>query len=294
MKIPDVMNIPASVRAFAVIHHAQSKFKSRFNYEANLDLFTEALMNNFSMQPLKSVEGLACNMCLADIVRSEDQSVEPLRFTLMSLVSHFKEVHAGKPRNTAAAPGVASPPLLANWTTDMVALPPDEEIAALVDVPGMNDERLRFVADAFPELLPRRMPPSGKRRRSDDEEAPRPARNAKGKRKRSMPSEITEPNDTSDMPVVLDQYMEPTTGLRAASYDPLRRSPLSHPPVGDDEYDPRRPALESDIQHARPHRRHASPRFQEEEYYVEPRRYVSDLPVCSLQQFQWSYTDLRT
>jgi len=294
MKIPDVMNIPASVRAFAVIHHAQSKFKSRFNYEANLDLFTEALMNNFSMQPLKSVEGLACNMCLADIVRSEDQSVEPLRFTLMSLVSHFKEVHAGKPRNTAAAPGVASPPLLANWTTDMVALPPDEEIAALVDVPGMNDERLRFVADAFPELLPRRMPPSGKRRRSDDEEAPRPARNAKGKRKRSMPFEITEPNDSSDMPVVRDQYMEPTIGLRAASYDPLRRSPLSHPPVGDDEYDPRRPALESDIQHARPHRRRASPRLQEEEYYVEPRRYVSDLPFCSLQQFPWSYTDLRT
>jgi len=286
MKIPDVMNIPASVRAFAVIHHAQSKFKSRFNYQANLDLFTEALMNNFSMQPLKSVEGLACKMCLADLAQSEDQSVESLRFTLTSLVSHFKEAHAGKPKSTVITHGDASPPSFTNWTTDMVALPPDEDVAALVNVPGMNDERLRFVADAFPALLPKRIPPSGKRRRSEDEDVLRPARHAKGKRKKGMPYEITEPRDTSDTPLVQDEHLEPVTGVRLASYDPLRRSPLSLPPVGDNEYDPRRPALESETQYARPHHRHASPRLQEEGDYLESRRFVRYLLSSSPHRFR--------
>ncbi|KAL1651442.1 hypothetical protein SLS58_000782 [Diplodia intermedia] len=65
--------------------------------------------------------------------------------------------------DTAQAPGArdASPEPQLEWKRDMIELPDDSVVSALVQSPGMDDHKLRIIAEAFPTLFPSPLPHIG-------------------------------------------------------------------------------------------------------------------------------------
>ncbi|KAL1614606.1 hypothetical protein SLS56_012058 [Neofusicoccum ribis] len=158
-----VRDLPPSVRLSVVIYHILYHFNLRFGIEPSLDLFADALDSNHSMHPLNAVTGLRCKACALGFHNhaapfnssSSSHSSERNFSSLLSLILHFKSEHMER-----AAPGAhdVSPGPQLDWKKDMMELPDDSVISALVQSPGMDDNKLRIIADAFSTLFPSPLP----------------------------------------------------------------------------------------------------------------------------------------
>jgi hypothetical protein len=131
-------------------------------------------------------------------------------FQLSSLVTHFKIQHL--PQNPRM-----------DWTKDMIEQPDPEIVTTLIRSPGMDDEKLRLIAAAFPLSFTTPLPRIGEIRELET--------TGSGLANRLL-GKVTNTNQGSK---------KKKKGRNASSGTPAREQ--SEPLARDDEYDPRRPAF---------------------------------------------------
>ncbi|KAF2200406.1 hypothetical protein GQ43DRAFT_418066 [Delitschia confertaspora ATCC 74209] len=227
-----IKDLPNSVRVYVLVQRIISKFQLEFNHEPVLDHFIDAFANHQIPRGLKSASGLFCKSCQAEnfhqasrnyLPRSEDGRT----YTAPNLFSHFKNQH--QDYATIGAPyGNGQPPTCQDWKEDMIELPSDRVISGLLHAPGMNDEKLHMIATVFPTLFPTPLPRIGT---VDSSGIASPARSAtKG------PKEAAKPLEAS---AVSNGRSGPSSIASSSARSPPR---FTH---GEEEYDPRQPALPS-------------------------------------------------
>ena len=169
--ISGVKDLPGSVRIFVLIHHAALRYKERFSNEPTLAMFSDALINHMAMKPVKHVNGLVCKACNTPNgsgMSHHHQTYggapavgERRLYALSTLLGHFQNAHIDRARSySVLSYGTAAPRL--DWKVDMLELPERAAISGLVDAVGMDDQKLRLIADVFPDVFPRPLPVVGR------------------------------------------------------------------------------------------------------------------------------------
>ncbi|KAF2146521.1 uncharacterized protein K452DRAFT_241344 [Aplosporella prunicola CBS 121167] len=160
-----IRDMVPSVRLSVVIYHVLDRFNLRFGIQPSLDLLADALEDP-SMHPIKVANGLRCKACAMGsqshappFPSSSSQSAERNFSDFLLLIVHFKSFHTERvgPSGTY---NVSPGPQL-DWRKDMIELPDDDMISALIRSPGMDDHKLHIIADAFPMLFPTPLPHIG-------------------------------------------------------------------------------------------------------------------------------------
>jgi hypothetical protein len=142
------------VRMYTVLHHMVTRFMERYYHAPGLDLLTDALATNELMKPMKSTQTLACKTCTADqIDGTADQISYYARirkmklYNISALVTHFKLTH--------------QPDGVLSWDLNLIELPDNPLVGELIRTPGMDDNKLRLIAAAFPDAFPKPLPQIG-------------------------------------------------------------------------------------------------------------------------------------
>ena len=142
------------VRMQTVIHHVVTRFVERFAHVPNLDLLTDALATNELMKPIKTAQALACKTCTAEQTDGTANQISYYArirkmklYNISTLVTHFKLTH-----QTHGA---------LEWDRELIELPDTPLVGELIQKPGMDDNKLALIADAFPSAFPSPLPHIG-------------------------------------------------------------------------------------------------------------------------------------
>jgi hypothetical protein len=142
------------VRMQTVIHHVVVRFQERFGFKPHLDLLTDALATNNLMKPIKSTHALACKICTseqtdgtADQISYYARICKMKMYNISAIVTHFKLTH--------------QPHGVLEWERDLLELPDIPLVAELIRKPGMDDQKLALIAEAFPSAFPSPLPRIG-------------------------------------------------------------------------------------------------------------------------------------
>ncbi|KAL8766724.1 MAG: hypothetical protein Q9209_006593 [Squamulea sp. 1 TL-2023] len=245
-----IKDLPASVRIYVVIHNVASRCSAKFSTIPSLAMFLDGLDNNAQMRPVRSLNGLACKICVTQHSASyvtNPQSQPPAGdrklFTLPHLLNHFRNAHL-EGSEAFANPGSGPAGPRHDWTRDMIELPEGRLISNLVYSPGMDDNKLDLIAWVFPHVFPSPLPSLGTLRSSGvlrSTGAVPEIRNGASVRV-DYPSSLTDHKTiipTAKLRVDDSVYDRPSSTFRPASE-------LSRPsePPGEDEYDPHKPAYQ--------------------------------------------------
>ena len=232
-----VRELPGSVRVFVTIQHTVSRFNAEFRTEPSLSMFIDGLDHSAIMRPVRSINGLACRACnvlgfpKGMPLEIRGSIVGDYRlYTLPHLVNHFRASHSSESHNIFSLGSSHSP---TDWKLDMIDLPDKILISKLVHAQGMTESNLNLIASVIPTAFPF------------------PFTSAKGD-SRSDQHFKADP-DGAGMPLA------PKLDSMNINRDPLHEPRNDSPPTlidldpsihpgssklfGDDEYDPRRPAL---------------------------------------------------
>ncbi|KAL6720713.1 hypothetical protein ACLMJK_002638 [Lecanora helva] len=229
ISIGGVKDLPGSVRIFVVIQLTVSRFKLTFPNEPSLAMFIDGLDHNATMRPVRSVNGLGCKTCIQSGTGAK-------LFTLPHLVNHFRTVHVENPqvRGYPQAPDL-------DWKTDMIDLPDASIISKLVNAAGMTESKLALIASVFQGYFPNPLP----NLRGKTNTGPFPAfrgdldtvsRDSAGTLNRATNG--TSPGWGGSS---IDKFYEQPYSPSRPMYQDAASEPPE--PAGDDEYDPHRPAL---------------------------------------------------
>jgi hypothetical protein len=142
------------VRMQTVIHHVVTRFVERFAQVPDLDLLTDALATNELMKPIKSTHALACKICTSEqtdgtaVQISYYARIRKMKlYNISALVTHFKITH--------------QPHGALEWDRNLIELPDTPLVTELLRKPGMDDNKLALIADAFPSAFPSPLPHIG-------------------------------------------------------------------------------------------------------------------------------------
>ncbi|KAL8871148.1 MAG: hypothetical protein Q9174_002959 [Haloplaca sp. 1 TL-2023] len=239
-----IKDIPASVRIYVVIHHMAARFSEKFSTVPSLAMFLDGIDNNSQMRPVRSLNGLACKVCVTQqngLSASEYQiqahTGERRLYTLPHLLNHFRTAHL-EDSKAFENPHEGPDGPKNDWTRDMIELPETRLIADLVHSSGMDDNKLELIAWAFPRVFPSPLPKLGPLRSS----GPFPKTGEALDLSNAFPSAAAVFDRGSRSALSNGrgegQLLHQASGaLRSSS----RHSRPSEPP-GDDEYDPHKPA----------------------------------------------------
>jgi hypothetical protein len=153
-----IKDLPNSIRAHVLIYHVATTTQQQFNIDASVALFADGLNNHPQMKPMRGLNGLICKYCTNGGSRefgSPLRNSKPYGFS--ALLSHFQSMHMEHVKNgTATIPedSMAGP----DWKTDMISLPDLSSLKSLSQNPGMDDFKLRIIAQALPEAFPSSLP----------------------------------------------------------------------------------------------------------------------------------------
>ncbi|KAJ9648366.1 hypothetical protein H2199_001220 [Coniosporium tulheliwenetii] len=236
-----IKDFPQSVRVFVVIHHVISKFNARFGYEPSLDLFSDALATHQLMKPIKNARGLSCKTCIRHNQRpskgrqSQLSHLADKSYEFLSLISHFKFAHLEKVKPPRRGRGAVSQ---LKWAEDMIEIPDEVYIREILSVPGIGDDKIRAVVEVFPHLFASSPEPPAARNASGRDMARHDPYSDRGF-DQDLPLEAVHGSETR----VARPKVSPPRRRRDGSI-PSHDSPQSLPAVGEDEYDPRHPAID--------------------------------------------------
>jgi hypothetical protein len=142
--INPIKEIPGSVKVYTIIHHLLENSRANNENEPTLSMIIDGLSNNKEMRPARNINGLLCRACVLGLAGSKPNQPKK-HFSFPQLVNHFYTVHeqASSKNSSSYSP---------DWRKEMVELP---EISKLSHIfKGNDDQRLRLVTEAIPELLP--------------------------------------------------------------------------------------------------------------------------------------------
>ncbi|RDW88130.1 hypothetical protein BP6252_00162 [Coleophoma cylindrospora] len=141
-----VKEVPGSVKVYAILYHILKKSRAKYPGDPPLSMITDGLNNNKDMRQVRNVNGLLCRACVLGMAGSQGQ--ERKHFSFPQLVNHFRSVHeiAVVEKSLGHVP---------DWTRDMVELPNAAKLSAVARAPGLDDKKLRLLAEALPEIAPK-------------------------------------------------------------------------------------------------------------------------------------------
>ncbi|KAL9595283.1 MAG: hypothetical protein Q9219_006536 [cf. Caloplaca sp. 3 TL-2023] len=250
----NIRDFPASVRIYVVIHNMAARVSQKFSTIPSLAMFLDGLDNNAQMRPVRSLNGLACRICVtqyntpfASNLQSQPPASDRRLFTLPHLLNHFRTVHLKGPQAFASPNSGPNGPKH-DWTRDMIELPEIRLIADLVHSVGMDDTKLELIAWAFPHVFPSPLPRLAVLRHSglpsNYSETPlvsAPYHNDGYVQSRNFHPSVA-PSGSSKDRADERTYDRPQGANRSVS----RLSQPSEPP-GEDEYDPHKPAYQGNL-----------------------------------------------
>ncbi|KAG9234579.1 hypothetical protein BJ875DRAFT_461152 [Amylocarpus encephaloides] len=144
--INPIKEIPGSVKVYTIIHHLLVKSRAIFQDAPSLAMIIDGLATNKEMRPVRNINGLLCKTCSLGLTGSRANQ-QKKHFSFPQLLNHFHSVHElGSSRHG----GGYSP----DWTRDMVELPTITRLENIISGPRKDDQRLRMVIEAIPELNP--------------------------------------------------------------------------------------------------------------------------------------------
>ncbi|EED15957.1 conserved hypothetical protein [Talaromyces stipitatus ATCC 10500] len=149
-----IKDLPNSIRAHVVVYHVATTMELVLRTDVSIALFTDGLHNRPQMKPIRGLNGLACKSC-ADRGSSSELSSHPLHSRLYpfdALLSHFRSMHLQHVK-TGVATGFQEAISGRNWKTDMIALPDTSALKLLPHNPGMDNFKLRIIAQALPGVF---------------------------------------------------------------------------------------------------------------------------------------------
>ncbi|KAH9217244.1 hypothetical protein DL95DRAFT_386749 [Leptodontidium sp. 2 PMI_412] len=149
--IGSIKEVPGSLKVYTIIYHLLKRFRETYHEDPPLSMMVDGLSSNKDMRPVRNVNGLLCKACTLGMAGSLPGS-QKKHFSFPQLVNHFHTIHdLGLSKNYGV-------PL--DWTRDMVDLPDTAKLTAVVNAPGMNNEKLALFTEAVPEIIPAPRPAS--------------------------------------------------------------------------------------------------------------------------------------
>jgi hypothetical protein len=108
-------------------------------------MIVDGLNNNKDMRKVRNINGLQCKACSLGLPGSSTASAKK-HYSFPQLASHFLKDHeqASSQNNLGPVP---------DWTTDMVKLPDFAKIDPIANARGMDDKKLKLIAEALPEIF---------------------------------------------------------------------------------------------------------------------------------------------
>lgn len=164
-----IWDLPNSLRLHIVIQHVNLRFWKRYKDHLGLPLFSEVVSLRPELQGLRALTGLRCRTC-SGIHRSSTlrySARDDSCYSLLELLHHFQQAHMDFDASSFGAGALGQPAQLAidnrgpDWKQDMVWLPSDAAIRALVDSSGMDQDKLQIIAEALPDHFPHPLPQIG-------------------------------------------------------------------------------------------------------------------------------------
>lgn len=263
-----IKDIPQSVRIFVVIQHMVARYKKVCLGEPSLPMFIDGLDNNSLMRPVRSLNGLACKVCVTNGsgANGEPNPYAPLPsgdrrlYTLPHLLNHFRTAHL-EPLQSFASPMAAMDNPGLDWKVDMIELPEQSLIADLTEKPGLDDAKLELIARVFPGVFPSPLPRVG----APGNVGPVPVYSGAfdlGSRPiaKIVPETFPDSPSRGEVRNENQQYNRSYSSFRELS-QPARSSE----PPGEDEYDPHRPALPSGVGLVHPRKSARTPSTENEQ-----------------------------
>ncbi|KAL8813727.1 MAG: hypothetical protein Q9223_002455 [Gallowayella weberi] len=246
-----IKDLPASVRIYVVIHHMASRCSAKFSVVPSLAMFLDGLDNNAQMRPVRSLNGLACKICVTQHnsfhvanPQSQPPASDRKLFTLPHLLNHFRNLHLEGPE-AFANPGSGPDGPKQDWTRDMIELPETRLIANLVYSPGMDDNKLDLIAWAFSHVFPSPLPSLSVLRSSGvlRSTGPVPGLEEYSGLRASQPTGLPELNLFTST-TLNGRTDEPTYDRDPSTFRPVSEMSRPSEPPGEDEYDPHKPAYQ--------------------------------------------------
>ena len=243
-----IKDIPQSVRIFVVIQHVVSRFEQRYTNEPSLSMFIDGLDHNALMRPVRSLNGLACQACVANFMHAntdfhshpQHSAIDRKLYTLPHLLNHFRSVHVEKARTTVdLQTGMDSSRL--DWKRDMIELPETSLIADLINAPGMDDTKLQLISKVFPGVFPDPLPSLGVVMNAGPVPKYKPGHMSPLFPERNCDQVASALQTPYHLDPASSRTDNEPSGLQSTLGDRAHSSPRVSEPPGEDEYDPNRP-----------------------------------------------------
>jgi hypothetical protein len=143
--INNLKDVPGSVKVYTIIYHILQRSRAKFKEDPPLAMIVDGLNNNKDMRKVRNIHGLLCRACGLGLPGSSPAAAKKLQ-SFPQLASHFLKDHeqASRLNNIGSVP---------DWTEDMIKLPDFTQINSIANARGMDDKKLKLIAEALPEIF---------------------------------------------------------------------------------------------------------------------------------------------
>ena len=213
--ISPVKEVPGSVKVYTILYHVLKRSRANYQEDPSLPMIIDGLSNSKDMRPVRNINGLLCRACSLGMA-GWTSKVEKKHFSFPQLVNHFHQIHEiGVSQNNLGH--------VPDWTTDMVDLPDHSRLLSIAHAPGIDDQRLKYLAEALPEIV---STPKQEMEMVKPDDTVQPF------------AEYSGDGDYKDLAPSRDNHERYYTTV-------VHGRPSEHPssPQDDDQYDPRKPQL---------------------------------------------------
>jgi hypothetical protein len=153
-----IKDLPNSIRAHVLIYHVAATMQLLFHFDASIALFLDGLNNRAQMKPLRGLNGLTCKFCIDGGSREPGSHLRNSNsYGFPALLTHFQSMHLQHDKHGDAMNLQEEKPV-PNWKIDMVALPDLSTLKLLPHNLGMDDLKLRIIAQALPGVFHSSLP----------------------------------------------------------------------------------------------------------------------------------------
>ena len=143
--INNLKDVHGSVKVYTIIYHILQRSRSKFEEDPPLAMMIDGLNNNKEMRKVRNINGLRCKACSLGLPGSSSAFAKKL-LSFPQLASHFLKDHE---QASTQKPHGRVP----DWTKDMVKLPDFTQSNPIANTRGMDDKKLKLIAEALPEIF---------------------------------------------------------------------------------------------------------------------------------------------
>lgn len=147
-----IKDLPNSIRAHVSIYHVAATLRPVFHSDVTVSLFLDGLNSRAQMKPLRGLNGLACKSCSDENKESGSHLRNSKLYGFPALLTHFQSMHLQHDKHGAAIT-LQEKNLVPDWKIDMIALPDLPTLKSMSRNLGMDDFKLRIIAQALPGVF---------------------------------------------------------------------------------------------------------------------------------------------